>query len=119
MINIYQGTVPVLPLSLPAGLPGLPHCLSLPAGPGLPADLPGLPLVLGILLSAALAALHLSGCDQGDVPVPDTDLGNILVNTNTIISSSSTSYLLTGCERLLSQSLPHSHNISFCLAISD
>ena len=114
MIIIYHGTVPVVPL--PLRLPGLSASLRLPAGPGLPADMAGLPLVLRILLAAAL---HLSGCDQGDVPVPDTDLGNILVNTNTIISSSSTSYLLTGCERLLSQSLPHSHNISFCLAIRD
>ena len=61
-------------------LPGLSACLRLPGGPGLPADMAGLPLVLGILLAAALAALHLSGCDQGDVPVPDADLGHDVIS---------------------------------------
>ena len=70
---IYQGTVPVLPLRLP----GLPGYLRLPGVPGLPADMAGLSLVLRILLAAALSALHLSGCDQGDVSMPDTDLDNI------------------------------------------
>ena len=75
MIVIYQGTVPVLPLHLPC----VPASLGLPGAPGLPADMGGrgLSLVLGILLAAPLAGLHLPGCDQGDVSVPDTDLGNI------------------------------------------
>ena len=59
-----------------ADLPDLPHWLGLPAGPGLPA---ALPLVLGVLL----AGLHLSRGDQGDVPVPDTDLANITTSTQT------------------------------------
>ena len=62
---------------LPLRVPGLPGYLRLPGVPGLPADMAGLSLVLRILLAAALSALHLSGCDQGDVSMPDTDLDNI------------------------------------------
>ena len=127
----YQRGVP----GLPGGLPGRLSALSALSGlfrlsevgrvPGVSPGLAGLrrlSLVLGVLL----ASLQLSGRDEGDVPVPDADLVNMTGVTppshhqhSSSSSDQMRAYLLTGCQRLLSQSLPHSHNISYCLAISD